>query len=225
MEIPFQLLELDELRQRSLARGLQLAGVLAQLGRDELVAEELVQLLLVPVGDRFVGLGVQDAVLGDREPAPLRLFAHGDVVVLRAREVLEEVAVALGRNDAEVEAEPVPRDHGRLRPTARRHLDHPRQLGEVRDERFGIAGGRDDVDVADGLTPPPCAARFRHLDRGRVRTKLLDRLQQRGQRHAEQRSCGAGLALRLGERTKDVLLASRPEPGQRPQLLRFSRLP
>ena len=131
VEVPLQLLELDELGQRPLARRLQLAGVLAQLGRDELVAEELVQLLLVAVRDRLAGLGVEDAVLGDREPAPLRLLAHGDVVVLRAREVLEEVAVALGRNDAEVEAEAVSRDHGRLRAAARRHLHHPGQLGEV----------------------------------------------------------------------------------------------
>ena len=57
VQIALELSQLDELRQRPVARRLQLAGVLAQLRRDELVAEELVQLLLVPVRDRLAGLG------------------------------------------------------------------------------------------------------------------------------------------------------------------------
>ena len=57
-----------------------------------------------------------------------------------------------------------------------------------------------------------------------MRAKLLDRLQQRGQRDAEQRSRGPGLALRFGERSQDVLLAPRPEAGQRAQLFRFGGL-
>ena len=108
MEIALEMAELDELRQRSASRRLQLTGALAQLGRDELVAEELVQLLLVAMGDRLARIHDDDAVLGDREPPALRLLPHGDVVVLRAGEVLEEVAIALGGNDAEVEAEAVP---------------------------------------------------------------------------------------------------------------------
>ena len=41
------------------------------------------------------------------KPAALRVLAQRDVVVLRAGEVLEQAAEALGRDDAEVEAEPL----------------------------------------------------------------------------------------------------------------------
>ena len=109
VQVALEVAQLDELRQRALARRLQLAGVLAELGWDELVAEERVELLLVAVRDRLAGVDDGDAVLGDRETAPLRLLPHGDVVLLRAGEVLEQVAVALGRNDAQVEAKAVVR--------------------------------------------------------------------------------------------------------------------
>ena len=46
MEVAAQVAELDELRQLPVARRLELARVLAQLRRDPLVAEQLVQLLL-----------------------------------------------------------------------------------------------------------------------------------------------------------------------------------
>ena len=85
--------ELDELRQRAVARRLELAAVLAQLRRDPRVAEERVDLLLGRERVHLAGLDLGDPVLGDREAAPHGRLAQRDVVVLRAGEVLEQVAV------------------------------------------------------------------------------------------------------------------------------------
>ena len=71
-------------------------------------------------------LDVEDAVLKDREAAADGVLAQGDVVVLRAREVLEQVPVALRRDDAQVEAEALG-DDGRLRaPRATTSATHSR---------------------------------------------------------------------------------------------------
>ena len=105
VHLPTQVAELYELRQRALAGHLELAAVLPQLGRDEAVAEEGVPELLVPKGLQLPRLDHGDAVLGDREPVALRLLAESHVVILRPGEVLEQVAVALRRDDPEVEAE------------------------------------------------------------------------------------------------------------------------
>ena len=86
---------------------LELAAVLPELGRDPAVAEELVELLLGRGREDLVRLRVLHAVLGDGKTARHRLLPHRDVVRLRAAEVLQEVPVALRRDDAQVEAKPV----------------------------------------------------------------------------------------------------------------------
>ena len=126
VQVTLELAQLDELRQLALPRGLELAGVLAQLGRDVLVAEVRVELLLAPRSEELAALDLEHAVFGDREPAADGLLAHRHVVLLRAREVLQEVAVALRRHDAQVETQTLPRDDRRLRPALRDHLGHPR---------------------------------------------------------------------------------------------------
>ena len=122
-------------RQLALARGLELAHVLAQLGRDPRVAEPLVEPLLGAVGVHLAGLDLLDAVLGDRELAAHGFLAQGDVVLLRAREVLEEVAVGLGRHDAQVEAQALVGDDRRLRLALGDDLVDPGELREVLDQR------------------------------------------------------------------------------------------
>ena len=47
VQVAAEVRQLDELRQLAVARRLQLAAVLAQLRRDRLVAEELVERVLV----------------------------------------------------------------------------------------------------------------------------------------------------------------------------------
>ena len=85
VHVAAQVAELDERRQLAAACSLELAAVLAQLRRNRLIAEELVDRVLVLAREHLARLDRRDAVLGDREPAPHRVLAHRDVVVLRAR--------------------------------------------------------------------------------------------------------------------------------------------
>jgi hypothetical protein len=89
----------NELRQRAGSGGFQLAAVLAQLRRNPRVAEVSVELLLGLHRRDAAGLHLLHAILGNREATPDRVLAQRDVVVLRAGEVLEEVAVALRGHD------------------------------------------------------------------------------------------------------------------------------
>ena len=174
VELADEVARLDERRQAAVARGLELAAVLAQLGRDEGVAEEAVELLLGAEAVHLARLDHGDAVLGDGQSATLRVLAQRDVVVLRAGEVLEQAAVVLGRHDAKVEPEALLRHDGRLRVAVRRDLEHPRQLDEVREQRRRVGCGRDHVEIAERLAPAPHAPGGRDLDRRRVRAERLD---------------------------------------------------
>ena len=171
-------------------------------GRDEAVAEEGVQRLLVAERVHLARLDDGDAVLGDREPAPLSLLAQRDVVLLRAGEVLQQVAVALRRHDAEVEPEALLADHGRLRVAVGDDLEHPGQPDEVRGQRGGVGRGRDHVEIAERLATPARAARLGDVDRGRVRPERLDDLADDRKALAEQPAAGLLRALPLGERLR-----------------------
>ncbi len=101
------------------ARAAELAVVLAQLGRDRLVAEVAVDLVLVARAEDLAGLDRLDAPLGHLQAALLpRPRACATLWRLRAGEVLQEVAVALGRHDAQVDLHAVVRD--RRSPSCRR---------------------------------------------------------------------------------------------------------
>ena len=223
VQVAADVAQLDELRQLAAPRRLQLPRVLAQLGRDRLVAEELVDVVLLGALEDVAGLDVRHAVLGDREPAPHRLLAHRDVVVLRAREVLEEVAERLGRHDAQVEAETVARDDRRLRVPLRRHVDDPLQAREVAGQVGGIRRARDDVEVAERLLAPPHRPGLRDRERRRQLAQRRDHGLHGGQASAEQVPVRLGALGLVREPGKDLLLALRPEPGKRPQPLRLGR--
>ena len=211
--------ELDELRQVAAPGRLELAAVLAQLRRDVAVAEERVQRLLVAEGMNLSGLDHRDAVLGDREAVALRLLAQGDVVVLRAREVLQQVAVALRRHDPEIEPEPLLADHGRLGVAVRDHLEHPRQADEVRRQRGRVRCGRDHVEVAERLPAPPRAARLGDVDRGRVRAQRLDDLAHDREPLAEEAALRLVRPLAVGEGLQHLRLRRRAHSRKGSQLL------
>ena len=174
MEVPAQVAELDQRRQRPFARRLQLTEVLAQLRWDVLVAEKAIELFLAAGLEDLAGLDLLDAVLGDREPTPDRVLTQRDVVVLRAGEVLEEISVQTGRDDAEVEAQPVVRDHRRLRLAPGSDLLDPVKLREVVGQLARLSGRRDDVEVAEGLLAPPDASCLGDLQGRRMLTENRD---------------------------------------------------
>ena len=174
MEVAAQVAQFHERRQLTVPRRFQLTEVLAQLRRDVLVAEELVDLLLAAGLEDLARLDVLDAVLGDGQPAPNGVLAQGDVVVLRAGEVLEQVAVEARRNDTQIEAQAVVRDDRRLRLASGGDLLDPAELGEVLGQLAGLGRRRDDVEIAKRLLAPADAAGLGDLQRRRMLTEHGD---------------------------------------------------
>ncbi len=209
MQLAAEVSELDEGRQRAVACRGNLGRPLAKLRRNRLIAEVPVEAVLGRVRDDLTRLDVRDPVLGDREPAALRVLAERDVVVLRAREVLEQVAVALGGNDAQIEALSVVQDDRRLRVAARHHLGYPVALAERLDERRWIARRSDEIEVAHGLAPTAHAPRFRDGDRGRVRLERGGDAPHRGKSLSEEAPRLRLLADAGLERLQDLLLTAR----------------
>ena len=148
--------DLDELGQLVLARQLELAVVLAQLGRDRLIAEVAVDLVLVGRAEHLAALDVLDAPLRDAHAAPLRVLAHAHVVALRAGEVLQEVAVALERHDAQVELHAVVGHDRGLRRAVAEHLGDERLLDQPGGQRRARR-----VAAAITSTSPTVSARRR----------------------------------------------------------------
>ena len=82
VQVALQVAQLDEVGQLAEARRFELAEVLAQLRRDEVVAEQLVQLSLLGVCQHLARLDNLDAVLGDRVAVPDGVLAQRHVVEL-----------------------------------------------------------------------------------------------------------------------------------------------
>ena len=163
VQVALEVLEHDQLRQLAAGeRGLELAAALAQLGRDPLQPELGVDLLLGRAAGGLARRVVEDPVLGDVQALAHRRLAHGDVVRLGAREVLQHVAELVGLDDLDVHL------HARVRGDARAGvallvdgLDQL-ELAQRRRQRGRLGGGDDDVDVLDRVGHP--AQRARDLD-------------------------------------------------------------
>ena len=83
--------------------GLDLAGVLAQDGRDPGQTERRVDLLLGLARDDAAALDLGEGVLVQRQAAGERALAELDVVALRAGEVEQRGAELVRRHDAQVD--------------------------------------------------------------------------------------------------------------------------
>ena len=139
-------------------------------------------------------------------------------MALRAREVLKQVSVRVGRDDAEIEDEPIVRDDGGLRLPVRLDLRDPGELREVLGEGGRVRGGGDDVEVLDGLGAPPDRSGLGDLVARRVLAQHLDDRLDCGQRPGKERALLPWLR-RLLQRLEDPLLGLGAEPRQRPELL------
>ena len=201
--------------------GAELAGALAQLRWDPVVAEERVDAALILVGRDLAGRLGRDAVLRDREAAALRLFPQLHVVLLGAGEVLEQVAEALRLDDAQVELEAFARDDGGLRLALCYHVEHPGERGEVCYQSGGVARGRDQVDVLEGLAAAAQRPGLRDAHRAREREQLVHRSERGWQAVAKQRArlLAGPLVARGVECLDDRLLELRANAAQRAQLL------
>lgn len=136
---------------------LDLAAVLAHLGRNPGQAEGGVDLLLG--GARDLPLALEDAVLGDLEAFVLGHGAELDVVGLGAREILEGGAVLGAGHEAEVNLAfaVLGRDHDRgLSFAGGQDALDAGGAGEALDDAGSVLaaallGAGEDVDVAHGL--------------------------------------------------------------------------
>ena len=143
-------------RQRVVGGGFDFAAVLAQLGRNVVEVERVVDLLLGGGGDDRVVFEAEQSVLAEREAAFDGALAQGDVVHLGAGEVLQRRSVAGARQQADVDLEIVAEGEGDLVLAFGEELVDERKGGDVLDgggDDVGLAGGAGDeqVEVADGL--------------------------------------------------------------------------
>ena len=200
VQVALEVGERHQLGQRVLARRLELAAALAQLGRDPRQAEPLVDRLLARAAQRLARFVVEDPVLGDVQAAADRALAQRDVVGLGAREVLEHVAELVGLDDLEVDLHPRVGGHAGARVARGLHGLHELELAERARERLRVAGRGDDVEVLDGVGA--AAQRAGHLDpvaRGMLAQGGEDLLRDR-----------------LGAREHHPWAPARPRPGSRP---------
>ena len=127
-------------------------------GGIQAIPSRRVDLGLVLARQHLAALDVLDAVLADLEPCAHRRLAERHVVVLGAGEVLEQVAVHLRRDHAQLDHRAVVGDGRDPVVAPRGDLGHP-LLG---DERLGsrepVGHRGDDVDVLPGLGEPAQAA-------------------------------------------------------------------
>ena len=106
VQVAAEILPLDQPGERPLLGGRNFAPVLPQLGRHEREAERLVDAFLRLAGDLDVVVHAEQAVLVQLEPALDRAIAEGDVVRLRAGEVLLRGAEALPGHEPQIGLEP-----------------------------------------------------------------------------------------------------------------------
>ena len=211
VEVAPNVLQGDQLRQLAVGGRRDLAVGLAQLGLDVGEPEALVDLGLGLVRGDLPGARVGDPVLGDGELHPDGALAQLDVVLSRSREVLKQVPVGGGRDDPQVDGDPVV---GRDPSPALAGGALGRRQGMVQErlpERGRLAGGGDQVDVVAGLGSTP--GRAGHLDRvaGGVGAKVFRELLGHREHLREQQSLGWPGVVELAQRRQHVLLGLRPE--------------
>ena len=152
-------------------------------------------------------------MLGDREPLLHRPLAQLDVVLGRAGEVLEQVAVGVRRDDPQVDRDPVvgrdprPRRARRSPPGRRaraRSAPSPSAFGSL-----AVAIRSMSLQVSARRRAEPAT-----VDRvaGRVLAQRRRQLLGDGQHLGEQQALGRPLLAELRQRREHVLLGLRPEP-------------
>ncbi len=216
-----QVVELDQVGELARFRGIDLAGILAELGRDLGQTQRREELGLGPAGDRPVRRpsGHIRSSESPRASARLRIamlwaFEPGEVMEgERELAVLDAPQVALdavGQPDA------------RLGRPVRQHRRHLGQLDEGVEHRGGLLRAEQDVEIADRLGPATEAAAKLGPDHlGMVAHRLQDRSDQ-----------PQGVALedplaRLldeGDPFEDLRLGLLPEPLELGDLARLARL-
>ncbi len=163
VEVAADVGEGDELREGVGCGGFDLAGVFAQLGRDVVEVEGVVDFGLGGGGDDGVVFDAEEGVLVEGVAALDGALAEGHVVHLGAGEVLQRSSVAAAWEEADVDLEVVAEGEADFVLALGDELVDEGKGGDVlnrgRDDA-GFAGGAGDeeVEVADGLAATAEAA-------------------------------------------------------------------
>ncbi len=205
VQVAAQVVELHQRRDRPGACPGELGRPLADLGRNRLVPEATVDLVLVVGLEDLAGLDRLDAPLGHLEAALDRVLAHRDVVRLRAREVLQEVAVGRRGHDAQIDLHAVVGHDRSLGVAATDDRRGDRLLAEPSDQGGCVVRGGDQVDVADRLDATAQRAGLARADAGLVCTHALEDRRGEAERAIEQDLGLARPGARL-DRLEDLLL-------------------
>ena len=205
----------DELGKATGERGLDLATVLAQLGRDPGQAEALVDLVFGGNRLHLAALHDLEALLREGQAALERHAAQGDVVLLAAGEV-DQMATPSGRwADHQVDLGAVGQDDARLVGTGVEHVLNAGQRVERLDQAGRVVGGSQQVQVTDrGLAPSERSGR---LD-GTHPANLAQRVHQAGHQRIRVVQQQARAARgEPGHGAEDVLLRACRKPFEPPQ--------
>jgi len=133
-----------------------LAAVLAQLGRNVVEVERVVDFLFAGRGDDHVVLEPHQRVLRECEAALDGALPQGDVVVLRSGEILQRGTVAGARQQPDIHLEIVAERKRNFVLSAGVQLVDQRQCRDVLHcgrDHIGLAGwtGGEQVEIADSF--------------------------------------------------------------------------
>ena len=149
VQVALQVRAGHERRQAPLAGRVDLAAILAQLGRDPRQAHRREHLFLR--APAHLPLAAEQAVFVEFQARALRKPPDVDVVTLVAGEVVERRAEARSRHDPEVDGEPVREHDRRPRAPARDDVGDLVEAAERVDRGSGLLAADQDVEVADRL--------------------------------------------------------------------------
>ncbi len=207
VQVAADIVELDEIRQRAVLGRLDLAAVLAQLGRDPGHVQPMIERLLVLRREQTIAL--HDAVLVHLPAALPGTAAHGDVVLLGACEVQKRRAEALRLDEAQVHTQPARELHRDLFRAPAQDTVYGRVAGDRLGGLGAVARTDDDVEIADRLLAPAQASgqlpALDALDAVQMAPEGFRMLRGRLQRQPVR---VRGL---LGDAAQDVLLRARAE--------------
>jgi hypothetical protein len=165
VQVTAEILDSEEVRQRPVFGRGDFAAMFTQLRRDEGQPQRLVNTLLSLSGNPLVVFNTKQSVLVQLE-APLNgTVAQGDVVGLRAGEVLLGGAETLERHQPQVRLKPSPQQHARLRLSAREDAFDEAVAGERIHQRRRRAR-RQNIEISARLAPAAQAADDRDIRRG-----------------------------------------------------------
>src|SRR5438132_1339235 len=209
-------------------RRVDLAPILAELGRDEVHLERGVYVLLRQRGDLLTTLLGTDAVqpvLVEEKLSAQGQAAQPHVVLLRTGEIEKRRPERPGRHYPQVDLQSTVDDDRALRFASREHALDAGGPGEDLEDRRCVVARDDDVDVADRLLVAAQAPRDRELLDAGLGSQVIGHRRRGRARLMQERSAGA--LLQRGDRSEDVLFGLRLDLGKllQPMLLgRFLEL-